>query len=940
MENLGINITASVRGVREAFREVSNSMRELNARMGTTTASTSTLRTGMSGLRTTVSGVSGSVNGLSTAMRALKVVMNLSMWIMLARYIGKAVNSATEMTETTNLFSNALGDMAVETDKVVQKLAEMYGLDPTNLQNSVGTFAMLASSMGMTSKDASVLSTNITRLALDLSSLNNVPVDKVIENLRSGLLGQSEAVTKYGIDVSEAGLKAEAMAEGISKSVREMSRAEKMALAYNAMLRQTSIAQGDMAETIKSPANQLRILSEQFSMLSRAIGSIFLPLLQVLLPHLIAFVSVLIDISNAIAKFFGFEPPKVTDTATKGMNAISLGADNATKAVGGTSKAIQKLRQSLMGFDELNILPTATPADTGVTGAGATGVGAIGGLGDIKLLNMEDLLGDVESVSKELKEGIVKRLKSVRNWLIITAPLFASLKIAELLIHFDKLLVKLGMTRTELSAIQYALKGLGVVMVVGGLVLAIKGFKDILEESKPTLKSFAEALGGIALVAGGVFLLFGGVPALITLAVGAIAMIGVYVYKYWDEIKAYTLDKWNKVKAYFIKLWDDVKKGFSDMLDSIKDWFKEKWESIKEFVTTTIPNIIGDIVKWFDELPNKIAYALGFALGTIVKWVVGVWDYVKVEIPKLIENIRLWFEGLPAKIKTAVDKVKDKIVEWGANVKNWFNIELPKIISNVVEWFKGIPNKVLVAMNNVKTKIIEWKNNVIVWFNTEIPKIVTSVVDWFKGIPQKIKDGLSGIYWKIKDIGKYLLDGIFEGLANWKNKVKGWGDSFIQGFKDALGIHSPSRLMRDEVGKNLGLGIMVGLNGTKKGIIGTANGIADGIQGAFTDVSIATTMDKLTPSKMFSENSDLAFTSKFQGAINGSVNSNVDVNGGMKEMMVEALVEAMDISSKQRVEDENQGDLVLQVNGTEFGRVAINTINKITKQEGRLALNI
>ena len=113
--------------------------------------------------------------------------------------------------------------------------------------------------MGMVDEQAQILSTNTYHLALDIASLNNVPIQQAMEDLRSGLVGQSETVYKYGIDVTEASLKTEALAEGITKSVRNMSQGEKMALRYNVMLKSTGLAQGDFAKTIASPANQFKI---------------------------------------------------------------------------------------------------------------------------------------------------------------------------------------------------------------------------------------------------------------------------------------------------------------------------------------------------------------------------------------------------------------------------------------------------------------------------------------------------------------------------------------------------------------------------------------------------------------------------------------------------------------------------------------------------------
>ena len=133
---------------------------------------------------------------------------------------------------------------------------------------------------GLSAENASILAENTNRLALDLGALTNRSFTKVAEDLRSGLIGQSKTMYKYGIDVTEAAIKQEALNQGIKKSVRHMSQAEKMALRYSVMLKQSGLAHGDFANTINRPANQLRILSERFLTLGRSIGNLFIPILN------------------------------------------------------------------------------------------------------------------------------------------------------------------------------------------------------------------------------------------------------------------------------------------------------------------------------------------------------------------------------------------------------------------------------------------------------------------------------------------------------------------------------------------------------------------------------------------------------------------------------------------------------------------------------------
>jgi phage-related protein len=250
------------------------------------------------------------------------------------------------------------------------------------------------------------------------------------------------------------------------------------------------------------------------------------------------------------------------------------------------------------------------------------------------------------------------------------------------------------------------------------------------------------------------------------LAIGALIAIGVLIAKNWEEIKTKAI---------------------------------EIWTAIKDFFTETIPKIISDIVKWFSELPDKIAYAIGFVLGKIVLWASNVISTAKTEVPKIIAAIIKFFTELPGKIYNAAITVKEKIVTWAGDVKGWFANELPKVI--------------------------------------------TSVVQFFKDLPQKIYDGITELKSKIVDIGKYILDGIFEGLSNIGKKISGWKDSFVRGFKDALGIASPSRVMRDEVGVFISAGIAEGIRKNLGLVTSAAQDVADSVQKVFDGITYNPSID-------------------------------------------------------------------------------------------------
>lgn len=422
------NMSGKAKKTTSSMGSFYNSIRKVNNRMGN--------------LNKDLNRASNGFTKLTSRMSALSSVFNLGTLAVykLANALVSSVNGALDMIETLNLFEVSLGDMAVATDEFVQNLSEIFGLDVTNLRNAVGTYALLARSMGMNTQQASLLSKNITQLAIDYSSLTNVPIEQVMGDLKSGLVGQSETVYKYGLDVTEAGIKAEAMAEGISKSVRNMSQGEKMALRYNAMIRQSILAHGDFARTIETPANQIRVLTEKFTTLSRTIGTIFIPILSFVLPYLNAVANVMIKIAQAIATFVGYKADDVS-------NGISSGLDGVTDSSEEATDGINALKKSIMGFDEFNILQS-----TSSSGGSASG-GSI--LDDIKLAEYNMITTAVNQLSDtittkllvalgKLKELAEPTTLAIKNLWDNGLSLLAGFTGEVLFAFYDKFLVPLG----------------------------------------------------------------------------------------------------------------------------------------------------------------------------------------------------------------------------------------------------------------------------------------------------------------------------------------------------------------------------------------------------------------------------------------------------------------------------------------------------------------
>lgn len=314
-----------------------------------------------------------------------------------------SLESANEYIEALNLFYVSMGSYAEKAQDYANLVGDSYGVDPGEFMKMQATFMDVSKSFGTASGTAYTMSKALTQLTYDISSLYNLKVDESLNKVRSALVGEIEPIRALGKDLSVANLKLLATELGITANVDAMNQSEKAMLRTISLLRQSNSAMGDMARTLEQPANQFRILKAQLTLLSRAIGDLFLPLVQKVLPYMIAFVKVGQRIVSAFAALAGFELPKFdyADSVIKGNEGVADSADDA-------AKSMKKLYQ--LSFDELNILGSQK---TGSSGSGASAA-------DIAKLEAElNRLAKLEDdmFSKNLGETTDKIAEQIENWL-------------------------------------------------------------------------------------------------------------------------------------------------------------------------------------------------------------------------------------------------------------------------------------------------------------------------------------------------------------------------------------------------------------------------------------------------------------------------------------------------------------------------------------------
>ena len=438
----------------------------------------------------------------TSGLKALNVAAVAITFRKIGHFIAQAVTESNKYQEDLNLFTVALGQYAAEAQNYAEKVSDVMGIDPAQWLRNQGVFNTLLTGFGDTAERAQLMSQNLTQLGYDISSFFNISIEDAMQKLQSGISGELEPLRRLGYDLSQARLEQTALNLGIKESVANMTQAEKAELRYYAIMTQVTTAQGDMARTLEAPANQLRILQAQLTQAARAIGNIFIPALNAILPYAIAVVQVIREIADALANLAGF---KLTEVDYSGVNNAAVGAGSLADNLDDAAGAAKKLKQYTAGFDELNVFAPNTGSGSGASAGGAGGfdfdLPTYDFLGDAVQTRIGEIKKMIEDTLAEITTIVSGFMLAVGAILVVTGvniPLGVGLIAAGAV----GLAATVGLNWTAMSSELASTLAL-ITGVVGGFLLALGAIMAFSGANLP-LGIALMALGGASLVSAAV----------------------------------------------------------------------------------------------------------------------------------------------------------------------------------------------------------------------------------------------------------------------------------------------------------------------------------------------------------------------------------------------------------------------------------------------------
>ena len=603
-------------------------------------------------------------------------------------------------------------------------------------------------------------------------------------------------------------------------------------------------------------------LSGQLTLLKSALEGLAIQFGEILMPYIKQFVTWLQNLTQKLQELTPEQKEQVVKWAAiaAAIGPVLMVLGKLTTSVGSIITTFGKIPGALV---KAKSAFTAVSAAIGGISAPVVAVVAVIGVLIAAFANlwktneefrnkMTAIWDSIKSKFESFAQGIVDRLNALGfdfenfgevvkaiwdGFCSLLAPIFEGV--------FNQVSVILGSVLDALTGIFDVFIGI----FTGNWDQAWQGVKEIFgavwDLIKGTFESWAMAFKGIADTVLGWF--------------------GTTWDETWTNIKQFFVDIWNGITSFFSNVISSIKMAVSNFITTIINFFAQLPTNIANFITNAYnsvvtwvsnmvakaremgQNFLNAVVSFFTNLPYKVGYFIGNTLTNIVIWVGNMVAKAREMGTNFLNNVVSFFTQLPGKVLQFITSAFNNVQTWATNMVNKAREMGTNFINNVVSFFTQLPGKVLQfitsAFNNVQTWATNMANkaremgtnfiNNVVSFMQQLPGKIKQYLDsainnlktWVTQMGQKgkeavqslidnVKSAASGIADKVKSIGSDIVSGVWNGIKAAKDtfvsNVKSFFSGIVDGVKDALGIGSPSKVFRDEIGKWLPPGVVQG----------------------------------------------------------------------------------------------------------------------------------
>lgn len=739
-----------------------------------------------------------------------------------------SINNAMESIETDNMFNTVFGSGANEMNKWVSEVNKTLGLGITNTKQYTATISQMGRAMGLSGEQAKDMSQKMALMAGDISSFYNADLATVQQDLRSALSGSFETMDKYGVVLRATAIQQYAYANGIAQTGAELTNAQR-AMATTMMIeQQLGLANGDLARSINSPANQARILRSNLADLSVALGKCFMPIVTVVLPILNSFVAGLTTTINAIANFisqvfalfgvnvdFGGVGGAVNDMASS-IESADVGSGGLSDNLASGAESAKEIQKFLSGIDELNIV--TSKQDSGGSSGGSGGSGSTGGVGGgaIDTGAIDNGLAQTEVKFSQWAKKVASALQSVwgslkGGWNSVDGYISSSLNnlkqsFSNLGTSIESFLVGCWNNGGEeliynIGRLAGAFTGLAL-DISGQVVDAVaKLFEHLNPDNNPNTRKFISAMNeclkacqDFALSAGGWLQTFmdNGGQAFINNIGDIVVIVGTtLVEAIASGIQAFT-DFVNSDKGQdIIKGLASVLEDLSDKLEDVAKWVNDNigWLTILGGVVlgiTTGMKLASGVIKavslafegwgWISGLITSLGGMFSWLWGTIL---VPIGNAIMAGLGAIAGFFGVSVGWVVVAIGVLIGAVVlvwqnwDWLCEKAGQLKDWISKKWTEAKDAVVNKVREMVDGVKKWWNDLKTNTVnkfnEIKTNAINKWNEIKTSVINKVIEIKNNIVNKWNEIKTNVINKVVDIKDGIKNKFNEALSTVKD---------------------------------------------------------------------------------------------------------------------------------------------------------------------------
>lgn len=772
--------------------------------------------------------------------------------------------------QQTSFLINRLNNTTQDLIKTKEKEASKVAMTSKQYRDSAVSIATFMQSMGMTNTEIDKMLPKMVQLVADGAAFANIPIDEAMAAVSSAAVGNYEALGKLNIEMSDALINNSSYAKNLGKTTQKMTAAEKTQAIYNTMLERGGHLTGFAENESGSFAAQLNLLKTKIGEAAGEIGQTFLPFLTPLIS-------------------------KMGELADK-VKAGSIEFKNIYDKTGNAKEALQGALD-VMGLPEWSEF----------------------------IDKVEDMKTKIEKIPEKLKEweqplvliGIAIGTLTAAiaaNLLIINAGTIAYETYCAVMIAWNVVTgIATGATSALATAINACIWPVTLVIIGIGILIGITYvlYKNWDEFSAWVVETWEKIKTKTGELVDSIVGWFQKLPGRIEEKINELKS---KISTKWEEIKTTISEKVSSIIESVTTFFSELPGKVAQKIDDLKTKIAEKWEEIKTTISTKVSEIITAVLTFIDELPGKIGDKIGVILGYIIMFGLAVWNWITVELPAIIAGIVAWFASLPDKIKIWLTEAKNKIVTWGQEAWATATEKASAIINGIVSYFQELPGKIKTWLIEAKNKIVAWGQEAWAVATEKASAVINGIVSYFKELPTKIKtkldevitkislwatnlvndgkqaasDFADGIMQKVKDLpgkfvtlGKDIVEGVVKGIKNAKNwaleKVGEFFNGIVSGAKRTLGIESPSKVMRDEVGIWMARGVGTGFQEGEKQVKLDINKTLDNVV-SFSNQNIQSTTFTSKLNEFIGRISNIITPTGPNPGINTTINFNGDIN--------------------------------------------------------------